>query len=710
MGSTPARPAIEHGDGDCLPALKEESFMKNAIAFAVIFTAMLSPADGVWPLTIVRQYGTADGNADFIRAMLAAQDRHPGLVEETWVAGEMDPLDGTNIYSLAVEPSIRWREECKKRGIKFSYQALTLNHDEYGPVPGFPDEAWVVDNAGKIIRGVLCANSPIARKACYDATVAVLRGLKPDSFWGDDDLRLIKGWGSWKGTGGVCFCPRCIALFNKETSASWTRKELTDVLFGNDEPGSPVDAAKVRDAWSLFNARTLARFAGLYREAVDKVHPECRLGQQITVASSIYQGDDYSLVLSALAGNDPRGAGARPGGGYYNERSRYTFMAKAYCILREATRLRRLPYVGQICYEAENWPHVSSAKTPGAMMRECAYMLALGCDSLALYWGADMNAESDEDYAFYFDTLAAWKGFFKTIVDRSRDTFPAGLSDFNGIRERGGKNWMFKSSEEFAWFAENSIPMSAPGGKCDVVYITAKNAEKMVKGDFEKLFRGCVLVEAPAWMVLARRFPDEKVFSKISVSKIKQEALSTAKARKLELFEDTRKAGDLGFAITPHSQDVKPMSKITQMPGACGTCIVPTDRGGNIIVMQKFRESSAGFWTNYRRNAVLDAMDQCVKGGMSVRLMTGGFALPIVARTDAKGRTACVFVMNWNFGETRPLQISVRNALPGKWKVISPHGDVRFDAAYAKDGSVLFSLPGMKPGDCLFLMPEENAR
>ena len=45
------------------------------------------------------------------------------------------------------------------------------------------------------------------------------------------------------------------------------------MLFGNDEPGGEFDAAKVRDAWSEFNSRTLAKFAGLYREAVDAVNP-----------------------------------------------------------------------------------------------------------------------------------------------------------------------------------------------------------------------------------------------------------------------------------------------------------------------------------------------------------------------------------------------------------------------------------------------------
>ena len=48
-----------------------------------------------------------------------------------------------------------------------------------------------------------------------------------------------------------------------------------------------------------------------------------------------------------------------------------------------------------------------------------------------------MNGEPDEDYAFFFDTLAKWKPFMKTIVEASRGTFPAGLSDYDGVRERG---------------------------------------------------------------------------------------------------------------------------------------------------------------------------------------------------------------------------------------------------------------------------------
>ena len=680
----------------------------SAAAALCAAAAYAGDCGSAWPFAILRQYGSADANANFMRAMFAAQDRHPGLVEETWLAGGMDPFDGTNLHSLAVAPSIGWREECKKRGIAFSYQALTLNHDECGPVPGFPDDSWVVDDTGKVLQGVLCANAPIARKSCKEATEMLLKELKPDSFWPDDDLRLIKGWSSWKGTGGICFCERCISLFNRETKGSWTRESLAKVLFGNDEPGGEFDAAKVRDAWSEFNSRTLAKFAGLYREAVDAVNPNCRLGQQLTSADTIYQGDDFSAILKALAGNDRRGVGARPGGGYYNERSRYALMPKAYLMLRESTRLRKLPFVSQICYEAENWPHVSSAKTPGTMMLECSYMLALGCDSLALYWGADMNGEPDEDYAFFFDTLAKWKPFMKTIVETSRGTFPAGLSDYDGVRERGGSSWTSKSTEEFAWFSENAIPMSAPGGKCDVRYLTEKAAKKIVKEDLPKLFSGAVLLEAPAWMVLAKNFPDEPSFAKISISTIPQDALATAKERPLELFEGDRKSGDLGYAITPKAKDVKPMSAITTMPGACGTCIVPTSFGGSAIVMQKYRASAAGFWTHYRRKAVLDAMDMCVKGGMNARLLTGGFAVPVVVRADSEGRTACAFLMNINYGATRPLELSIRNAVPGKWEAVSPDGNVRFKAKYAKDGSISFSLPAMKPATCVFLKPKAD--
>lgn len=680
--------------------------MKFLLLCVALLTQCVCIADDVWPFAIVRQYGTAANNVAFMQAMLRAQDRHPGLVDETWLGGNLDAFDGTNILKLCVKPSIEWREKCKSRGIAFSYQALTLNHTEMGPMEGFTDEAWAVDNKGVKLYGIFCANSQEAKRACKYATEEVLRELKPDAFWPDDDLRLIKGDSAWKGTGGVCFCDRCIDIFNKETNSKWTRKSLSDVLFSDDSGVLGYDAAKVRDEWSCFNSRTLARYASIYREVVDRVRPECRLGLQLTSASSLYHGDDYSEILKALAGNDKRGIGCRPGGGWYNERSRYALISKGYQILRETTRMRNLPFGSQFCYEAENWPHVSSAKTPGAMMLECSYMLALGCNSLALYWGADMNREPDEDYDFFFDTFAKWKGFMQAIVRTSENTLPIGLSDYNGVRDRGGKNWMMKTQGEFQIYSENSIPVTAPGGKCQAFVISASQAEKLVEEDLRKLFKCAILMEGPAWEILAKKFPNEKIFTKLKFTTLPQLGLATSMLRALELFEGDKKAGDLEYVITPLDKDVVALSEITTFPGACGTCIVPTGEGGNIILMQRFRGSSAGFWTNYRRNAILDALDKCVDGGMGVRLHTGCFALPIVARANALGQVKCAYITNFNYGHTRELEFSVRNAFPGEWEVISPFGAVEFKAKYNKDGSIDFKLPAMNPASCIFLKPK----
>ena len=388
------------------------------VAGSVAVAGLAAGADDGAPFVMLRSYGAYEDNKAFTERVFAAQERHPGLIEEIWFGGCGDPFSTPDeMGRVAAKGNLAVRERCRRLGIRFSYQdGVTLNHGPDGVRhAGIPEDAWAVDRAGKPVYGVFCCTSPFVKDFCREKAKAILSALRPASFWPDDDLRLSKVGKA----PAICFCNRCLGLFGARVGRSFDREGLLTELTG------PAASAETRRAWCAFNGEALGEFAQVYREAADAVSPETFVGQQLTVSSAAVNGDSWRRILETY-GADGRVTGVRPGGGYYSDEAPGGLLRKATSAARDAAQVAKLPYVKQVCYEAETWPHIGSLKSPGGLMAECAYALASGCDSLALYWGADINGETDESYDFFFDTLAAWKPFL-----------PKHLKEGNGFSAMG---------------------------------------------------------------------------------------------------------------------------------------------------------------------------------------------------------------------------------------------------------------------------------
>lgn len=640
-----------------------------------------------WPFAIVRSHGSGDANPRYMEALLAAQDRHPGLIGEIWFSGGDALMDEAEIRARGVAANVKWRDACRSRGIAFSFQqGVTLNHGADGPHKGFSTDAWVVDARGRRLEGMLCPNSPEALEGNRRVAEIILSELKPDSYWPDDDLRYSKG-GDMRRPGPhlICFCDRCMALFNKETGGSWSRETLANALFGD----TPDAAARV--AWVAFNRRNLGRFAAVYREVADRVHPSCRLGIQLVHSCERYDGLDFKPMLEALSGPGKQLVGARPGAGYYMDECPWDMIDKARQAMLEATRCAKYGFVGQVCYESENWPHVSAEKNPGSQMLENALALASGCDSLALYWGTDSNGESSENYAFYFDTFAKWKPYLLAVRDAFAGTVPCGLCGYDGAGSFGVDAWMWRADFTERRLAQNSLPLACEGGFVEATWINARRVAELVPADFPRLFSGCVLMDAYAFRALAEKFPDLPFVRAVKYSPLCEQAPATAKIDCFEVFPGGLKSRGVTMAYEPVGKGVETFSSLNGMPGACGTCTVPTGFGGHVVLMQDF--DAPWLWTAPRRKAVLDAIES-VAGPMHVRLLTGGYSVAVIARVDAEGRTAGAFLVNGGCGETPPLEIALRRPAFGKWRVRAVGGMVAADCSSGA-GDVVVKLPPM---------------
>ena len=149
---------------------------------------------------------------------------------------------------------------------------------------------------------------------------------------------------------------------------------------------------------------------------------------------------------------------------------------------------------------------------------------------------------------------------------------------------------------------------------------------------------------------------------------------------------------------------------MTADPKACGTCVVPTEFGGKAVIVQDMIDGgSHRAWPNYRRGAILDALDRAVPGGMPARLKTNGYALSVWVRKAPDGRTVGVFVMNLGTGETPSLELVVRRPAAKSWTLglpkrpLSPAVCVRATA----DETVL-RLPSLPAFGVAFVAPAEG--
>lgn len=148
---------------------------------------------------------------------------------------------------------------------------MTIGHSPYRSSPNetqvlFSEEAWVCDEKRNRYHGILCPTSQEARDYLYEFAKIILEELRPDSYWLDDDCRL--GFKCAR----ICFCPRCLALFNRKNPSALSREDLAQKLFRTIN-----QAESIRKKWCEFNAEFLADYAAYLRKAADEVMPNCRL-------------------------------------------------------------------------------------------------------------------------------------------------------------------------------------------------------------------------------------------------------------------------------------------------------------------------------------------------------------------------------------------------------------------------------------------------
>ena len=631
-----------------------------------------------WPFLILRHMGAINRTPDYAAELFKIHDRFPGVIEEIWFSSGAGGSwwRGADFTRKRCEQLKPLAEAARKRGIMFSIQQNSLGHGTDPEVLKwkdlvFKEDDWVLSVSGKREPGTLCPTSPRVLEVYYKQASIYLKELKPSSFWPDDDMRL-------DGKPFGCFCPRCLERFNRETGRNVTREMLRDAFWGNTPDG------QMRHDWIEYNSRRIADFAAQLRKAVDDVYPECRLGRQANPAFGRYNGYSYQHLLKTMAGKSGE-VGIRPGGGFYSDSRPREMLKKAIDIARESSRCIKYGFVRQICYEAENYPHISMLKTPEAEMIECAMMLFAGADSLALYWHDAANRESPENSHFFLQTVAEFRPYFETIRDTVKDLPLGGIAFYRGndLQNSLANDWVHTIEPQETPLWENAIPMGVPEAEPEVYAISERTVRELTAADLQFLSRRTTLIDVKSFRDLQNRFPKTKFLQKVNCI---IPAVGTA-----ELF-DGKSALGVTLAMQPVDNTVKPLSTLSSANGYCGSCIIPTDNHGYMIVIQRFSD-----WTGYRRKAILDAVDSTLNGGLSIRLEPGGFAIAPMARMTEDGKTAAAFLINTSIGKTPILRLKIRRPAFREWELLYfDKTPVKAKVLSASEHEIELELPALR--------------
>lgn len=258
--------------------------------------------------------------------------------------------------------------DLKKRG----YKSVGLNvHTTFGHI----DEGYdyygqpfhpMVGCKGDLAKSCFCPQHADMRKFILDKYTMYAK-CGPDFMYVDDDVKYF-----WNGVKFACFCPECIARFNRKIGADYTRETLVAAM---EEP----DSVQLRAAWVQEISDKITELFADIKNAVRAVDPNIRLGFATQHQGwSTYNGMDFAAWLPALDADF-----ARPGEGTYDDKTPVNLITKAISCARQAAEYPAS--VTDVQYEVEDFPNYSLLqKSTRFNLGECTLAIAQGMNAVLL--------------------------------------------------------------------------------------------------------------------------------------------------------------------------------------------------------------------------------------------------------------------------------------------------------------------------------------
>ena len=574
----------------------------------------------------------------------------------------------TNLYAVMGREIGEVRTALEPLGVEVNWWcAPSIRYvSDFTPI----EDAW----GGKSADNKNCPLDP-AFQADWAAKVKeTVAAARPRIVNIEDDFTLSRGRGL---RGCACFCRRHLALFAKIHGKPLTGSEIAAAF----ERRTPENLS-VRRAFAETVRESLCEIARKIRAAVDEVDPSVRI--MLCEPDGIDKdGDAVESLVRAFAGPKTRPA-LRPYGAIYGAQTTPADIPGA--LGHTLYTLECLPKDIETFYEADPYPHnrfFSSAAQMGSLMSGAVFM---GSQNLQLYCLQYLD-DPIEDPG-YADRYRALKPRLEAVRDfiRKEDAKLLGVRAVwcadGASLTRGFDNWHCSQLSEAAFLlAKFGLPYtSRPDAKGPAV-LAGEIVEVMSDAALKEVLAGCVLVDAPAADLLAKRGFAADLGVDVELAKgrlpvIREEILPAAgltrKGRDVNAFYIFN-AGTEGSVHT--FATLKPRAGTEtwcRFSGVGGKAVTPSltvarnARGGTagVLATSLLWNRSSGL-LNLRKQEVLQNFFRLQDPDALPVMALGAPGIWTLAQVAADGRAMMVMVNNLSGDEREKLDFAVAPAWAG---------------------------------------------
>lgn len=624
-------------------------------------------------MQLMQRFGAElDTNDQYVTSYLEEIVKHPGSCDNIWL-GTLYGFPPMEVHRKMAERYHRYAKQIRDAGISVSLQlSNSLGHGEYmaskdcsGLVFDASPVEKVMDMNGTVANYCFCWRGKHLREYLLEEIALYVEAVQPDVVWVDDDFRA-------SGHNPVsfgCFCPDCVAEFNRQHKTSFSRDALAEeILHGNPD---------TRRAYLSFVREGLSDLMREIGKNVHRVSPKTALGYQHG-DYGVYMGADYNYVFDAMYETTGIPPLSRPGGGSYNDHNPAAFFDKGNALSLLNSRLP--DYVTCRCPEIENLPFSAYGKSPVGTAFETSNYFARGNTDMSYSMIMDLY-EPWEWHAQEFDLFARHRPYWEALSAVNLASRQAGMRIFVSARQNerklaAGEGADVLNRDDFrgalAW-ERDAIPLAFDRGEDSVLILHPEQAAVLSTDEWDYLLTQNVITDGETAEILNRRgfrtgltverIPNLDVLriaERMTAHPVnpagmpvwKSSHFSRGKKETYALFpEKGTRAEILGTYFTENG---KPISA----DGAAAELLMPTGKGGTWAVLGYMPWK--GVINLVKRDHLLNIADYIGKTRLPARLVNPVQAV-LLPRKDRDGKTVAVSLINCTIGESGETELLIRD-------------------------------------------------
>ncbi len=537
----------------------------------------------------------------------------------------------------------------------------TIGHLEEG-YDVFPhaDLQYQVNQYGVESKSCLCPSNEEYLKYIADRYAAYAT-LDIDYIWMDDDIRT-KNHGVAR---DFCYCPKCMAKFNRENGSDYTAAQLWERLESGDQ--------QVVQAWDAFKDRVMFTLLGTIRRAIKAVNTNMEIGYMSNLDNARAHWIEESQSTMC-----------RPGGGFYTDARPIEVFEK---MIDTQMQVQRYPVgMDNIQYEYEAFNYQTLERSVRLSELETSLCLMNGCTGVL--YNCDTFNDRQETMTMLEHSMDKWK----VLADVTKNCRNAGVY----VMDRAVALSLMEISIPITAWLENAV----------ACVVLGDSLRTLSDAKIEEILQKHLLTDGAGVQVLTERGFGDRLGAKI------KQIYHTSMAEDLgthpfnggyqHYFRDVVmnfgfEADAYEFELGPQAEAVSNLINIKHE--FVGTSMYAYEhKDGNRVVADGYLMPKK-IKTGAKREQLGNALDWLSGGKMPVRILDEKKVIPVVNSSD----DGCMNIMltNVHFDATGELSCLVRSTKA--FTAIGPKGEKLPVKQQIMDGESTITIDNMNGWDYILL-------